>query len=658
MRSKINVDPFFLGDRFVPRKKNGAQRIIRKSFIRRSTNSRWFEVDSLSEQKNSSDNKSLGLVVSRKTINLWLAVLLASLLILVGRTAYLQLWRGSYFSSIAEGNRLRIRDIKANRGVIYDRHRNLLVENVPGFSLAIVPVDLEKEKQKEIADQLSAIAEKSTEEILQIIAAALPYSYQPITIEENLTQDQAMLVEILASRYPGVILKIDNTRDYLAAPGQLSLSHVLGYPGKIEEDKLAEYLVNGYSIDDYVGKAGLELFYERVLKGENGKEQVEVDATGQAKEVLASKKPIPGQNLVLTIDSDLQRQAEIALKRSLGAFGKKKGAVVVLDPNSGEVLALVNLPAFDNNLFSQGIGQEDFSALINDPNQPLFNRAISGEYPSGSTFKLIVAAAALEEGLITSQTSFQSVGGIAVASWFFEDWKAGGHGWTNIYKAIAESVNTFFYIIGGGYEELTGLGVSRIREYAEKFGLSQKLGIDLPSEAAGFLPSKEWKEGVKKERWYIGDTYNLSIGQGDILVTPLQIAGWTSVFASAGKLYRPYLVKEILDNENNVVTQIKPQILNQDFISPENIKIVNVGLRQAVLTGSARGLSGLPVAVAAKTGTAQWSSKYQNHAWLTAFAPYQNPQIVVTVLVEEGGEGSTAALPVAYEIINWWAANR
>lgn len=621
---------------------------------------KWFEVDSFTENKPQGINHPLGILVNQKIINTWLVVIILGILVLVGRTAYLQLIRGNYFLAVAEGNRLRILDIKATRGVIYDRQHNLLVENIPSFSLAVIPVDLPKQEieRQKVALALAEISDKSVAEINQTLRENLVYSYQPVAIAENLTQDQAILTQILATHFTGVILKTDSTRHYLTTAEQPSLSHLLGYGGKIEKDKTQDYLAAGYSIDDYIGKSGLEFYYEKELKGINGREQVEVDATGVAKEILAFQKPVAGQNLILTIDPELQKQTELSLRRVLGADGKKRGAVVVLDPNSGEILALVSLPAFDNNLFSQGISPNEFSKLINDPNQPLFNRAISGEYPSGSTFKLIVGAAALQEGLITPKTSFQSVGGIQVDRWFFPDWKAGGHGWTNITRALSESINTFFYIIGGGYKDFAGLGVDRMKKYAELFGLNKKLGLDLPNESAGFFPSEEWKEKTKGEQWYIGDTYHIAIGQGDILVTPLQVAAWTSVFANGGTLYQPYLVKEILDCENNVVEEKKPKILNKDFISPENLATINQGLRQAVVSGSAKRLAGLPVAVAAKTGTAQWSSTLPPHAWLTAFAPYDQPQLVVTVLVEEGGEGSTVALPVAYDILNWWANNR
>lgn len=621
---------------------------------------RWFEVDLFSEKPSSSGNNSLGLLINQKSITWWLIIILIGILALAGRAAYLQLFQGDHFRAIAEGNRIRIRDTKAARGMIYDRNRNLLVENVPSFSLAIIPVDLPKKETdlQQLAEGIAPIAQKPVAEINQILTTQPLYSYQPVEITENLNHDQAILTQILSSHFPGVILKTNSTRHYLTTLEQPSLSHILGYTGKIEEEKLPDYLAKDYSIDDYIGKAGLEFSYEAEIKGVNGREQVEVDATGQAKEVLAEQKPIPGQNLVLTIDSDLQKQAQDSLVRALGANSKKKGAVIVLDSNSGQVLALVSLPAFDDNLFSQGISAADFDKLINDPNQPLFPRAISGEYPSGSTFKLVVSAAALQEGIINESTKFLSTGGIAVDRWFFPDWKAGGHGWTNVTLALAESINTFFYIIGGGYKDFEGLGVDKMKEYAEKFGLNKKLGIDLPNEASGFFPSVAWKNRTKGEQWFIGDTYHVAIGQGDILVTPLQVAAWTSVIANGGTLYKPHLVKELLDSDNKVTSEISPQVLDKNFISQENIDIVRRGLRLAVTSGSAKGLGSLPLFVAAKTGTAQWSTTKLPHAWLTAFAPYDKPQIVVTVLVEEAGEGSSVGLPVAYDIINWWANNR
>ncbi|MCK4554296.1 penicillin-binding protein 2, partial [Candidatus Parcubacteria bacterium] len=283
---------------------------------------------------------------------------------------------------------------------------------------------------------------------------------------------------------------------------------------------------------------------------------------------------------------------------------------------------------------------------------------ISGEYPSGSTIKPVIAAAALEEGIISEHTSFTSVGGIKVGQWFFPDWRAGGHGITDVRRAIAESINTFFYYIGGGHQDFKGLGIDRIYKYGELFGLNAQLGIDLAGEVSGFLPTKKWKEETKGERWYIGDTYHLSIGQGDILVTPLQVANYTSVFANGGALYRPHLVKQILSGGDKVFKEVEPVIIRDNFIGDYNIEIVRQGMRRTVTAGSARSLQSVPVAVAGKTGTAQWSSKKNHHAWFTGFAPYDNPEVVITILVEEGGEGSDVAVPIAKEFLEWYFGNR
>ena len=292
-----------------------------------------------------------------------------------------------------------------------------------------------------------------------------------------------------------------------------------------------------------------------------------------------------------------------------------------------------------------------------DPNAPLFSRAWAGSFPSGSVIKPIIAAAAFSEGLINRQTTFFSSGGLQINTWFFPDWKAGGHGVTNVVKALAESVNTFFYIIGGGYENFVGLGLEKISEYLKKFGLANTVGIDLPGETAGFIPSREWKEDVKKERWYIGDTYNLSIGQGDLLVTPLQVANYTAIIANGGTSYQPHLVKRMINAETKEKIDIAPRIIEKNVLPDSILSIVREGMRATITSGSAQSLNSLPVAVAGKTGTAQWSSKYSPHAWFTGFAPYDDPQIVLTILIEEGGEGSHVAVPVAREVFGWWAKN-
>jgi len=398
----------------------------------------------------------------------------------------------------------------------------------------------------------------------------------------------------------------------------------------------------------------LEYSWEKELKGINGHKNIEVDAFGRRKKVVSELEPVAGYNLKLSLDLDLQRQAEIVTKSWLLKTKTSRAAVIAMDPRNGHILALVSLPAYNNNLFARGLSQEEYDVFLNDENHPLFNRAISGELPSGSTIKPVVAAAALQEKIISENTSFLSVGGIYIGQWFFPDWKAGGHGLTDVRKALAESVNTFFYYIGGGYQDFVGFGVDRLVTYMRLFGFGEKTGIDLNGESAGFVPTPSWKEETKNEAWYIGDTYHIAIGQGDILVTPLQVANFTAAIANGGTLYRPSLVQSLLAENNQKIKDISPEIIRRDFIDPYNLQVVREGMRQTVTAGSARSLRVLPVSVAGKTGTAQWSSTKENHAWFTGFAPYENPEIVITVLVEEGREGSEVSVPIAQEILNWY----
>ncbi len=324
-----------------------------------------------------------------------------------------------------------------------------------------------------------------------------------------------------------------------------------------------------------------------------------------------------------------------------------------MDPRDGSILALVSLPAYDDNLFSGTVSSTEYQKLVQDPDHPLLPRAWAGVYPSGSTVKPTIAVAALSEGIITPQTTVNSVGGLRIGSTFFPDWKAGGHGITNVRKAIALSVNTFFYYVGGGYESFIGLGVDRLTSWMRKFGLGRQSGIDVPGEASGFVPSKEWKEKTKGERWYTGDTYNLSIGQGDLLVTPVQVALWTAEVANGGWRVIPHFGWYEGAQADGTLLATSTHVGDQ-IAAPDVMKTVELGMRDTVTYGSGRALVNFPVAVAGKTGTAQWRNDKPNHAWFTAYAPFDDPQIVVTVLLEEGGEGSSVAVPVAQKVLQAW----
>lgn len=621
-------------------------------------------------------------------------ITLLALAAIFARTIWLQIVKGNYYYLLSEDNRLRAETIEPKRGIIYDRNLKPLVRNKANFVLYLRPIDLPKNEltRDELIRQISSVLDdvgsadalstsiSSSSKELKLISDSPSFykikellatvklgsleSYQPLFIQDNIEYDKAMLISLRLPQWPGVFLTTKIRREYLSesdsgpiVSGTDSLSHILGYTGKINDSELKK-LGAKYSLIDYVGKVGIEYSWEAGLKGEAGRKNIEVDALGRQKKVINEVPAKDGANLMLAVDLDLQEKATAVTQFYLDKYKFKKASVIIMNPQTGEIRALVSLPAYDNNAFASGISQEDYNKFLNDSNQPLFNRSISGEFPSGSTIKPIFAAGALQEGLINESTSFLSTGGLRIGEWFFPDWKAGGHGTTDVKKAIAQSVNTFFYYIGGGYGDFKGLGLTGLVKYSKLFGLGEKTGIDLNGEVSGFVPTSAWKEQTKNEPWYIGDTYHFAIGQGDVLVTPLQVANYTAAIANGGTLYEPHLVSKILDSDNQTVREIKPKIIRQNFIDPANLNIVREGMRQTVTSGSGRYLNALPVTMAGKTGTAQWSTVKAPHAWFIGFAPFENPELSISILVEEGVEGSTVAVPIAYEIFNWYFGNK
>jgi penicillin-binding protein 2 len=641
----------------------------------------WTEHSFLSGNQ---DKEAVGKTFNVNRLIFFKALIFLFMFLLVSRTAWLQVVKGSHYALLSENNRVRTENIESKRGIIYDRAGQALVRNTSNFILSLRPIDLPKDEMERdlllryvsrvIDDMpvaeisggggLKLISDGPSFKILKdSLAKVKPYSleaYQPLFVAENINYEAALQLILERENLPGIIVEARIRREYPFTfknseedSSLSSLSHILGYTGKISEDGL-KFFGPSYKLTDYVGKTGLEYTWERELKGLRGFKRFEVDALGRRKKIINETVPVAGSNLSLSIDLKLQEKVEAITKDWLNKTKTNRAAIVVMDPNNGQILALVSLPAYDNNLFARGISYNDYQLFLEDENNPLFNRAISGEIPSGSTIKPIIAAAALQEKVISEHTSFLSNGGLRIGQWFFPDWRAGGHGMTNVKKAIAESVNTFFYYIGGGYQDFVGLGVDRLGEYMRLFGMGEKSGIDLNGEAKGLVPTRERKEKLKNEAWYIGDTYHISIGQGDVLVSPLQVANFTSAIANSGILFKPSLVRALLDEDNNIVRLIEPEIIRQGFIDQYNLQIVREGMRQTVTEGSARSLLSLPVSSAGKTGTAQWSSLRDNHAWFTAFAPYENPELVITVLVEEGKEGSEVAVPIAREIMAWY----
>ncbi|MEI6627399.1 MAG: penicillin-binding protein 2 [bacterium] len=617
--------------------------------LKAKSNLAWVESSFNSDGASFHSSSYLSLSLTKTRAIIFIALLMLALVLLLGKTFYLQIIKGDTYFSQAESNRLRTEYVKANRGIILDRNGKPLVQNVSGFSLFITQAGLPKEQQQRqaVLDKIATVFGLQVSDVEEQIKGADKYYFEPITIKTGIPYEQAMALKIMSADLPGVDLEVDSWRNYLYSK---ETSHIMGYVGKVNT---AEYEKNPgqYLLTDGIGKTGLERYYEQDLKGQHGKKMVEVDALGRERKIVSQVPFVPGSDIQLSIDVDLQEFAYRTLEKRLQ--GKKTAAIVISNPQNGEILALVDYPSYDNNLFTTGISLADYKALLNDEKKPLFSRSVSGEYPSGSTVKMVMAAAALQEGVVTPQTSFLSTGGIHVGSWTFPDWLAGGHGVTNLYRAIAMSVNTYFYYIGGGYGDFKGLGLERIDKYLRLFGLGERLGIDLPGESKGLVPDEEWKKKTSGEPWYIGDTYHLSIGQGGLLVTPLQVNAYNSTVANGGKLIRPHLVKTII-NADGTKKEMPIEVIREGMVDKKNIKFVQDAMRQTVLAGSGRALASLPVTSAGKTGTAQWNSSKAYHAWFNAYAPFENPTFSITVLVEEGGGGDVIAVPIAKDIMNYW----
>lgn len=573
-----------------------------------------------------------------------LVILISSVLLF--RLVFLQITQGQENFLLAEGNRLKTEPILSPRGLLYDRNGIALVQNIPSFSLILHPAELSRnssELTKSVAT-ISKLVSMDNNELNRIIEDGR--SKESLVIREGLSREEALSYELRLEGISGIDLATVPVRNYLDIP---SLGHLLGYIGKInteEIDQRRELLPISY-----IGKTGVEKIYDRILQGIPGVETLEVDSMGRTIRSIGIKPAKVGRSLLLAVDSTLQAVAANSLLESIQKNNATSGAAVVMDVRNGDILAMVSVPFVNNNIFSPGgdvkLRQE---ALIN-PGAPLLNRAIAGQYPSGSTIKPLVAAAALQEGVISENVKIDtSAGEIVIGQWRFPDWKV--HGLADVKQAIAESNNIFFYTIGGGNGNISGLGANRLSEYFKKFGFGDYTGIDLSGEMKGLVPDPDWKLSYKDERWYIGDTYNLAIGQGDLLVTPLQLTRATAAVANSGKLLTPRVVKKYLSTDKQGVEELPVNIVKDNFINPYILDIVRQGMRMTVTTGSARSFSILPVQIAAKTGTAQFDiAKKRTHSWFTAFAPYENPEIAISVIIEGGGEGFSVAAPVAKNII-------
>ncbi len=618
-------------------------------------------LDKLAQKKEEElgiSEKKFEVPLSRKILKILYSICLFLILILFAKSFYFQIVQGKDLLQKAKDNAERLILDRPDRGVIYDKNGELLVSNIPSFDLVLDRRDLPQDENEKLR-VLETVAKiiKQEPEVLesQIKQSAFPV----ILVSENLSHETLLVLEPKIQELPGFYIEKNTVRNYKSGS---TFSHILGFVGKTNKQELENY--KNYSITDYIGKSGLEKSYEEILRGKPGVTVIEKDALGQKRKEEKISSSEAGKSLKLYLDAGLQSKAEEALKKTLLNLGLKKGVAVALDPKTGGVLAMVSLPSFNNNLFSQGISQEELDKINQSPLYPLFNRVISGLYATGSTIKPLMGIAGLEEGVITPNTKINDFTGKLCIKDQWDTTKEACYGAVkacgvmDIYKAIAESCNVYFYTLGGGFESFKGLGIQKIKNWLEKFGWGSLTGVDLPSENDGLIPDPKWKQEnfiqAVEKNWYLGDTYNLSIGQGFIQVTPLQVATAFVAVANGGKLYQPEVVKEILDSDKNVVKEINPKVLKEGFIEQENLDVVRRGMREGVLYGSSVVLNSLPVAAAAKTGTAQTNKQGYYYNWVTVFAPYDNPQIVLTVMVEDVPGLQAAALPVARDVLEWY----
>lgn len=593
--------------------------------------------------------------------------------LLFGRFYYLAVAQHDYYRTVAEGNRLRTQYSAAPRGAIYDANYETLAGNRPSYELVATPIDLPKDgmERKSIIASLAAILEIPEGEIESAIASHQVEGFETVLVRQNLPRDDALVFLEREKDFPGFRVVQTPIRDYKGASSEYS--HLFGYVGKVNAEEYELKKTEGYLYNDSTGKTGLEQMYEQFLRGKFAERQVEVDARGIVKKIFGEKDSIPGANLILNIDAGLQDKLYESLTARLELLGRRKAAAIAMNPQTGQVLAFLSLPGYDNNAFAEGISTEDYARISADKDLPLFDRAISGTYPPGSTVKPMVAAAGLAEKIITPSTAIEDQGEIIVKNIFggpnyhFIGFRRIALGLLTVRRAIALSSDIFFYVTGGGYEpeKIDGLGIEKLAEYFRRFGIDKKLGIDLPSEKEGLVPDPEWKKAYFGEdpiasRWYLGDTYHVSIGQGDLLASPLHVLSWISAFANGGRIMKPQIVNRVEDNEKQVLKSFSPEVAGEVGIDQSYLQVVREGMRQAVLEGTARSLQQLPITSAAKTGTAQFDARNasRSHAWFTAFAPYENPQIAIVVLIEDGGEGGVNSMPVVRDTLNWWAKNR
>ncbi len=575
---------------------------------------------------------------------------LAAFAVLLLRLVFLQVVKGEEYRLLSLNNRIRLQSIDPPRGLIYDRNGYVLVENRPSFDVSITLKDAGK--VEEAIKKVSKHLDVSPEELMLKLTTSKNLSaYKPILMKQDIGRNALASMEAHKYDLPGIEVNVKLQRHYLNVQ---DAAHLIGYLSEISPDELAGKKYPGRRRGDFIGKYGAEKAYENYLRGTRGGRQVEVNANGQVVRILKTVAAKPGQNIYLTIDYALQKKAESLLSGVAGA-------AVAMEPSSGRILALASSPSFDQNYFAIGMSHEQWDTLISNPFRPMENKAIQGEYPPGSTYKIITALAGLEEGVIDENTQVFCPGFYRFGNRTFRCWKKGGHGQVDIHKAITESCDVYFYKVG----EL--LGVDRLAWYAKASGLGSPTGINLDKEAKGLIPTAAWKKGRTGVPWQEGETLSVAIGQGFNLATPLQMVGMTAAIANGGTRYKPIILEAVKTPDGRILYQNEPQVIGKVPVSRSTLELVKKGLWAVVNSdqGTARGSHLADIEMSGKTGTSQVINRKEDdtrseeerpahlraHAWFVAYAPSDNPVIAVAVLIEHGEHGSGAAAPVARELI-------
>jgi penicillin-binding protein 2 len=586
----------------------------------------------------------------RQRVTGFMICVLAVFAVLLLRLIYLQVIRGEEYRLLSLNNRIRLQSIDPPRGLISDRNDYVLVENRPSFDVSVTLKDA-GEVEETIKKVSKHLMVPSEELMLKLTASKGVSAYKPILLKKDIGRNALATIEAHKHDLPGIAVNVKLRRHYLNVQ---DAAHLIGYLSEISPGELAAKLYPGRRRGDFIGKYGAEKAYENYLRGTRGGRQVEVNANGQVVRVLKTVNAKPGQNVYLTIDHALQKKAESLLRGVAGA-------AVAMDPGSGRILALASSPSFDQNFFASGMSHEQWDSLISNPFRPMENKAIQGEYPPGSTYKIITALAGLEEGVIDEDTEVSCPGYYRFGNRTFRCWKRGGHGRVKILKAITESCDVYFYKVG----EL--LGVDRLAWYAKASGLGSPTGINLDKEAKGLIPTAAWKKRRTGVPWQKGETLSIAIGQGFNLATPLQMVGLTAAIANGGTRYRPMILEAIKSPDGRIIHQSQPEVIGKVPISERTLELVRTGLWAVVNSdhGTARGSRLADIEISGKTGTSQVIGRKKDdtrsenempahlrpHAWFVAYAPSNAPIIAVAVLVEHGEHGSGAAAPVARELI-------